>query len=374
MTLGSLGLPVLGFPLREVEPSQLEAPIARDWQLWGVQGKPGDRAALLQAIENSLDYLETPKAIAAYQDYPVAGITRDRVRRSLLRFRELILNTRTPAELETAVRREFAFYQSVGNDNQGTVAFTGYFTPVYEASRTPNAEFRYPLYRRPKDLEQWPSPHPTRMEIEGKDGLLGSESPLAGSELVWLRDRLEAFLVHVQGSATLRLRDGSTMTVGYAGKTEHPYTSIGKELIDDGKLPREGMSLPVLIDYFRSFPKELSEYLWRNHSFVFFRETGGAPPTGTLNVPVVPERSIATDKSLMPPGALALIRTRIPYFNAAGALETPFVNRYVLDHDTGSAIQGPGRVDIFMGIGKPAGDRAGVIDWTGELYYLLLKQ
>jgi membrane-bound lytic murein transglycosylase A len=343
-----------------------------DEQLWGRPGQPGDRQALLKSIDYSLRYLNSPKAVQAYRKYPVPGITRDRVRRSLVRFRQLLLASRSPAELQAALKREFTLYKSVGNDNRGTVLFTGYFEPIYAASRTRSAEYRYPLYRAPANLEGWRTPHPTRAQLEGEDGL-GTKSPLRGRELVWLRDRLEAFLVQVQGSARLRLPDGRVMTVGYAGKTNYPYTSLGRELVKDGKLPLEGLTLPVLIDYFRSHPEELTQYIPRNQSFVFFRETNGAPATGSIGVPVTAERSIATDKSLMPPGALALINAPIPYPNATGQLESRIVNRYVLDQDTGSAIRGAGRVDIFMGTGPKAGDRAGVINGTGELYYLLLK-
>lgn len=343
-----------------------------DEQLWGRPGQPGDRQALLQSIDHSLRYLNSPKAAQDYQKYAVPGITRDRVRRSLIRFRQLVTQSRSPAELQAAIKREFVFYKSVGNDNRGTVLYTGYFEPIYAASRRPSAEYRYPLYRLPADFSRWKSPHPTRADLEGVDGL-GTKSRLRGTELVWLRDRLEAFLVQVQGSARLRLPDGKVMTIGYAGKTNHPYVSIGRELVKDGKLPLEGLTLPVLIDYFRMYPKELDQYLPRNRSFIFFRETNGAPATGSIGVPVTAERSIATDKSLMPPGALALIHAPIPYPNATGQLETKMVNRYVLDQDTGSAIRGAGRVDIFMGTGPQAGDRAGVINGTGELYYLLLK-
>jgi membrane-bound lytic murein transglycosylase A len=290
-----------------------------------------------------------------------------------VRFRQLLLSSRSPAELKAAVDREFVLYQSVGNDEQGTVRYTGYFEPIYAASRVPTAEYRYPLYRLPADFGRWTTPHPTRAELEGEDGL-GKNSPLHGLELVWLRDRLEAFLVHVQGSARLQLSDGTLMSVGYAGKTDYPYTSIGRELVKDGILELEGLTLPVLIDYFQKLPAELDRYLPRNQSFVFFRETNGAPATGSIGVPVTAERSIATDKSLMPPGALALIHTRIPYPNSEGELETRRVSRYVLDQDTGSAIKGAGRVDIFMGTGQLAGDRAGIIGGTGELYYLLLRE
>ncbi|NEO34016.1 MAG: murein transglycosylase A [Symploca sp. SIO3C6] len=362
-------------PLQLVNPESTQInldSLGLDEQLWEHSGQLGDKQALLDSIDNSLRYLATPSAAKAYQEYPVQGITRNRVHRSLIRFRQLVVNSNSPAQLQAAVNREFALYKSVGQDNQGTVFFTGYFEPIYNASWTPSAKYRYPLYRRPANFEQWQQPHPTRAELEGEDGL-GTKSPLRGRELVWLSDRLEAFLVHIQGSARLRMPDGSLISVGYAGKTNYPYTSIGRELVKDGILPLDGLTLPVLIDYFNAYPKQLSKYLPRNQSFVFFKETYGAPATGSIGVPVTAERSIATDKSLMPPGALALIHTRIPYPNANGKLEYRLVSRYVLDQDTGSAIRGPGRVDIFMGTGSQAGDRAGIIGGRGGLYYLLLK-
>ena len=359
-------------PLRQVEQHKQEF-LGLDEQLWGSPGKPGDRQALLKAINYSLRYLNTSSALKVYRNYPVPGVTRDRVRRSLIRFRELLKNARTPAQLQAAVEREFVFYRSVGTDERGTVHFTGYFEPVYVASRTPTAEYRYPLYRKPANFDRWSKPHPTRAQLEGEDGLLGRKSPLSGYELVWLRDRLEAFLVHVQGSARLRLTDGRTMTVGYGGNTNYPYTSIGRELVNEGIFSLEELTLPRLIDYLQANPQQLNRYLPRNNRFIFFRETKGAPPTGSLNVPVTADRSIATDKSLMPPGALALIHAPIPDFNRAGEPEMPLVSRYVLDQDTGSAIKGAGRVDVFLGSGQVAGDRAGLLNGTGELYYLLLK-
>lgn len=343
-----------------------------DEQLWGRPGKSGDRLSLLKSVDHSLRYLNSAAAVQAYQKYPVPGITRDRVKRSLVRFRKLLLSSRSPAQLQTAVNREFVFYKSVGKDEQGTVHFTGYFEPIYAASRKPSTEYRYPLYRLPTDFDQWKTPHLTREQLEGEDGL-GTKSSLRGKELVWLRDRLEAFLVQVQGSARLRLLDGKLMSVGFAGKTNYPYTSLGKELIKDGVLPEEGLTLPVVLNYFRSSPEQMNKYLPRNQSFVFFKETYGAPAMGSIGVPVTAERSIATDKSLMPPGGLALINAPIPYPNDTKQLEPRMVNRFVLDQDTGSAIRGAGRVDVFMGTGPQAGDRAGLINGTGELYYLLLK-
>jgi membrane-bound lytic murein transglycosylase A len=364
-----------GAPLQTTQVDQLPQGVALDRQLWvSSTGKAGDKAAMLRALDSSLQYLQTAKAGKDYQDYAVPGITRDRVRQSIQRFRQLVVQSPSPAALAEAVKREFTFYQSVGNDERGTVLFTGYYEATFTASRKPTAEFKYPIYKAPAGLAQWPTPNPTREQLEGTDGLQGSQGQLKGLELVWLRDRFEAFLTQIQGSARLSLTDGSTMTVGFAGKTQHPYTSIGKELINDGIFTPEEVSLPVLIDYFQKHPEDLKRYLPRNKSFVFFQETHGSPATGSLSVPVTAERSIATDKSVMPPGALALIQTQLPYFNGSGQLETQAVSRYVLDQDTGSAIKGPGRVDIFMGTGSKAAARAGVIKSSGALYYLLLRE
>ncbi len=351
-----------------------------DDRLWGTVGNNetlgnnGDRQALIQAIDRSLGYLASPAAAAAYRQYAVSAFTADRVYRSLERFRQLIQGARSPEELRASVLREFAFYQSVGKDGQGTVGFTGYFEPTYAASRVPTAEYRYPLYRLPPNMGQWSRPQPTRLQLEGADGLQGSQGKLQGLELVWLRDRLEAYLVQVQGSARLQLKDGGTMSVGVAGHTDYPYVSIGRALVDAGKFRREELTLPRLIQYFRDNPADEDLYLPRNNRFIFFEETGGAPATGSLGLPVTAERSIATDKSLMPPGALALIQTQLPVADAQGRLTVQPTSRFVLDQDTGGAIRGAGRVDVFMGTGSQAGDRAGLINSNGRLYYLLLKE
>jgi membrane-bound lytic murein transglycosylase A len=345
-----------------------------DDQIWGQRGKIGDRLALLASIDNSLRYLGKGEAIAAYQNYPIKEITLDRVRRSLLRFRQLVVSSKSPAQLQAAVSREFVFYQSVGNDGKGTVKFTAYYEPLYTASRVRTAIYKYPVYRLPPDFSQWPKPHPKRINLEGRDGLLGNKSQLHGLELLWFRDRLDAYMVHIQGSAQIKLTNGQKTSIGYAGGTDYPWTSIGKELAKDGKLPLEGLTMPRLITYFRQKPQELSNYLPRWERFIFFQDTGGTAATGSIHVPVTADRSIATDKSLMPPGALALIYNSFPYPAGGGKLQRRTVSRFVLDQDTGSAIKGPGRVDYFMGSGKLAGDRAGITGGNGSLYYLLLKE
>ncbi|MDF5710907.1 MAG: murein transglycosylase A [Nostoc sp. S4] len=338
-----------------------------------IYGRIPDKKALLTAVDRSLQYLQTEAAATAYQKYPVAGINRDRVFKSLQRFHEILLKSNSATELHTAIEREFVYYQSVGKDNKGTVLFTAYYEPLYAASRVPTAEYRYPVYRLPPDFNSWSQPHPTRLQLEGADGLQGAKGKLRGLELFWLRDRLEPYLIQIEGSARLQLTDGTQTTIGYAGNTAYNYKSIGRELVNDGKLPLEGITMPIILDYFQKHPQELNIYIPRDRSFVFFQENHGEPAQGSINVPLTAERSIATDKSLMPPGALALIRAAIPFVNSTGNMEERITSRYVLDQDTGGAIKGAGRVDYFLGTGKIAGDRAGVTVSNGQLFYLLLK-
>ena len=351
-------------PLTVVKLAVNNPNLGLDEQLW-----QKDRWALIQAIDHSLRYLSSPSAVQAYRRYSVPGFSRDRVQRSLLRFKTLLKQARNPQELQAAVKREFIFYQAVGNDNRGTVHFTGYFEPTYTASRHRTNEYRYPLYRKPANFAAWSRPHPTRAALEGSDGL-GTKSLIKGRELIWFRDRLEAYLVQIQGAAKIRLTNGKSISVAFDGNTDYAYTSIGKELVKEGIFQPGELTLPILIDYLKKHPEALDRYLPRNHRFIFFRETSAAAKAkGSLGQPVTPERSIATDKSLMPPGALALLLAPIPNTN----LQKESVSRYVLDQDTGSAIKGAGRVDIFMGTGNLAGDRAGLMSDDGQLYYLLLK-
>ena len=329
-----------------------------------------DKQSLLKSIDYSLKYLQTERAIIAYKK---SEFTRERVYKSLQKFRQLLISTKSPQQLQAAIEKEFVFYQSIGRDNKGTVLFTAYYEPLYLASRQPTKEFRYPAYRSPADLESWAKPHPTRLELEGADGLQGSKGKLTGLELFWFRNRLEPYMIQIQGSAKLKLTDGTQTTIGYAGNTAYNYRSLGRSLVDDGKFPLEGLNMPIILDYFRKYPQDLNIYIPRDQSFVFFQENHGQPAQGSIGVPVTPERSIATDKSLMPPGALALIRAPFPYLNKSNKIEHRLVSRYVLDQDTGGAIKGAGRVDYFLGTGESAGERAGLTVSNGQLFYLLLK-
>lgn len=336
------------------------------------------RDRVLLAIERSISYFKKP---SSKEHFPYLDISHSRALRSLEVFREVLLSARSAEELQIEILRRFDVYRSVGCDGRGTVLFTGYCEPIYDGSLVRTEVYRYPLYKQPPDLVKMRDgtplgrrtesgeivPYYTRREIEEGALLEGR-----GLELVYLRDKLEAYIVHVQGSARIRLPDGKEMEVGYAGKTDRPYTSIGELLIKDGKIKRAEMSLQKIKEYFREHPGELDHYLHQNECFVFFTETKGGP-FGSIGVPVTPLASLATDKTVFPRGCLAFVETVIPVMRNGVVVSEPFF-AFMLDQDTGGAIRSAGRGDIFIGSGPEAELLAGRTYHEGKLYYLFLKE
>jgi len=215
--------------------------------------------------------------------------------------------------------------------------------------------------------ESW-KPYYSRREIDEEGSLRGR-----GYEIAWVKNPIELFFLHIQGSGLLQLQDGRRLLVGYAGANGRPYRSIGRLLIDRGKIPREEMSMQRLRLYLTDHPDERSEILTYNERYVFFRFLPEGP-LGNLEVPLTPDRSIATDARLFPKGALAFIVSRRPIINTAGQLVgwQPF-SRFVLNQDTGGAILGPRRVDLYFGSGAEAEAAAGFMNSQGKLYFLSLK-
>jgi membrane-bound lytic murein transglycosylase A len=167
------------------------------------------------------------------------------------------------------------------------------------------------------------------------------------------------------------LGDGQLITTGYAANNGYEYRSVGRELVVDGKVPADGLSLTAMIDYFKTHPGQTDRYIQRNPRFVFFQMSDG-PPRGSLNEPVTAMRTIATDKSIYPRACLAFLSTKLPGVSGSVAGGRKF-SGFVLDQDTGGAIRAPGRCDVYMGIGDDAGRRAGHTYEEGKLYYLFLK-
>jgi len=330
---------------------------------------------LRQAIDNSRSYLNKP---SSQQFFPVSGITHRQVQESLDAFAEMLDSGLRGPQLNQAIREKFDVYISIGCDDQGTVLFTGYYTPIFNGSLARTNRFVYPLYKQPEDLVKGPTgeilgrrdpdgiitPYPPRSVIEDSE-------MLRGNEIAWLSDPFEAYIAHVQGSAKLQLPDGNLTTIGYAANNGHEYESVAQALVRDGKIPGDKISLSAMIDYFKRYKDQVDMYVRRNPRFVFFREEGG-PPLGCLNEPVTTLRSIATDKSIFPRASLTFISTTLPQ-----AMGTTVFNRtysgFTLDQDAGGAIRAPGRCDVYMGVGDMAGKLAGQTYQEGQLYYLFLK-
>lgn len=330
---------------------------------------------LRRGIENSLSYLSKP---SSRQYFPSNGISHEHAVKSLQALATLLDQGVMGRDLEAAVRSQFDFYMSVGWDDQGTVLYTGYYTPIFDGSMTPTEKFRYPLYGQPKDLMKGPNgdilgqqmpdgsmhPYPPRRQIE-QSGML------KGTEVAWMADPFEVYIAHVQGSAKLRMPDGSLVTMGYAANNGHEYQSVGQQMIKDGVVSASGLSLKAMIDYFKANPHQIDSYTSLNPRYVFFRVDSG-DPRGSLNEPVIAMRTIATDKSIYPRGSLTLIKTRLPRPMGGNISTVPYTG-FALDQDTGGAIRAPGRCDVYMGIGDQAGQMAGGVYEEGTLYYLFLK-
>ncbi|MBN1818281.1 MAG: MltA domain-containing protein [Sedimentisphaerales bacterium] len=330
---------------------------------------------LREAIDNSLSYLSKP---SSQQFFPYGEITHNHAVNSLETFADLVDQGLRGRELEARLRELFDVYISVGCDSQGTVLYTGYYTPIFDGSLKPTAQFRFPLYKKPDDLVKSDTgeilgrlqpgggyiPYPSRAELQ-------DSGELKGLELVWLGDPFEVYIAHVQGSAKIRLPDGNLITVGYAANNGYEYRSAAAELVRAGKISESELSLNRMIDYFKAHPDQVDRYTRLNPRFVFFRFEEG-DPRGSLNEPVIAYRSIATDKEIYPRACLAFLDTSLPRLIGGQSMIRRYTG-FALDQDTGGAIRAPGRCDVYMGVGDEAGRLAGQVYTEGQLYYLFLK-
>lgn len=357
---------------RQLPPGQhalRKLPLA-DWPDFGPQIR--ERPALIEACSRSLSYLAKPSAKGFF---PMAGIPQAQVVEGVRAFRELLESQKTDAEVLAELERSFDLYQSVGCDDQGTVLFTGYYTPQFPASKTRTERFKYPLHALPANHVKDPITGET-LGRRRADGTIDARYPtrrellesgeLDGLELVYLDSAFAAYVVGVQGSAFLRLPSGEILEVGYAGSNGLPYASIGKALIEAGKLKREDLNLRNLIRYFEEHPEDYEPLAAKNERYVFF-QPGEGGPFGCLNEKVTALASIATDKTIFPRGAVCFMETTLPV-----APEVPY-RGWVLDQDSGGAIRAPGRCDVYMGVGDQAGELAGHTYAEGRLFYLVAK-
>lgn len=276
------------------------------------------------------------------------------------------------------------------------VLYTGYYMPILSGSRKPRGPYQYPVYGRPRDLVSFQLsdfcaacppreasgrvkggrlvPYDSRAALQ-RSGVLAERA----EPIVFVDDPVDLFFLHIQGSGLVRLPGGGRIHVHYTASNGRPYKSIGKYLIETGKIARKDLSMPSIRAYLNAHPGERKEILAQNPRYIFFEEeTGGAK--GCLDVELTPGRSVAMDQAVFPAGALAFIQSRKPLVDplladASGGAD-PVVgwrdfSRFVVNQDTGNAIRGMGHVDIFWGGGRYAEIAAGRMKHRGKLFLLL---
>jgi len=320
-------------------------------------------------------------------------LTRGRLVKTLEAFLDIIKQDLPSEEFNKKITDEFVLYR-VGKGANKKMLFTGYYRPVIQANPVQTPLYRFPIYRMPekefhqvrhekgiqlidtrtriKQIHQQGAEKKwqrlTREEIDRKGALKGQ-----GLEVAWFKDDLERFFLHIQGSGILEFPDGSRQAVGYQGSNQYSYTGIGKLMISDGVIDVSQGSMQGIKKYFKDNPQDISKYLYQNKRYIFFTPNGEGP-RGSGGGELVGGRSLATDKSIYPAGGLAFIKVKQPILDENNKIvRWQPISRFVVDQDTGSAIRGPGRADLFFGTGDIAGAKAGHYYERGEIYYLIKR-
>ena len=350
-----------------------------------------DLASLEKAVSLSIQYYEKAGSKGSYCLRDQCYSSRDMID-GLEQFLKIMRRDMMPEEREQKIRDEFVLVRATDTAGaEGKVLFTGYFEPILEGSRTKTDRFRYPLYKTPDETVVVPVdraggqdgqnkfvgrlhngeviPHFSRREID-ENGILAGR----GLEIAWVDDQVALFLLHIQGSGKIRLSDGCLLHVTYAQSNGRPFRGLTGMMVEKGLLKENGKSYEQMKRFLLDNPEGRQELMNYNERYVFFR-TAAEGPLGALNLPLVAGRSIATDLDIYPRGALALVKTRKPVFDGKGRISSwQTFSRFVLNHDTGAAIKGPGRVDLFCGTGETAERMAGAMKESGELYFLIKKK
>ncbi len=366
-------LPVGAWGLRKLSPGQYP----------NMQAAFMDKKGLITAIDRSLKFMAAPSSQEFYPDGP---ITHQQVVNSLLDFKWMLRNIHSAAHFQQLIDTRYDVYIAKGYNSRSDVWFTGYYTPILYGSLFKTSEYRYPVYKKPLNLavnpisgqilgEKLPNgsyaPYPTRRQIL-EDHLL------AGRELVWFANPLDAYVAEIQGSAKVILTNGQVMTIGYAGDNGRKYTGLGMLLVKQKVISRRKLSLPAIEAYFQIHPHRVEADIMKNHFMAFLKVYDPAHwPLGSLGVKVTAHRTLATDKtitvppyqSIFPRASLTFVTTDMP--NTQGQI-SPY-RGFLLDQDTGGAIRAAGRADIYMGVGPEAQTQAGYEFSRGHLYYLFLK-
>lgn len=289
----------------------------------------------------------------------------------------------TDEQARAFFQTHFTPHPMIGEDGGSDGLITGYYEPLLHGSLKPDGRYRYPIYAPPDDLltidlgTVYPSlagrglrgrlegrtvrPYPDRARIEAHP------EELAGSELLWVDDPVDLFFLQVQGSGRVLLPGGRTVAVRYADNNGRPYRSIGKRLIEAGAIRRDQVNLFTIRKWLHQHPTEARKLLRYNPRYIFFRLERNAPdnPEGAMGVALSAGRSLAVDKQKIPLGAPIWLETSMP-----GHPDRP-LNRLMVAQDTGGAIHGYNRADVFWGQGDEAEKRAGLMKQQGRMFLLL---
>lgn len=309
---------------------------------------------------------------------------------SLEKFLAFIQTNPSQKELRKFIQANYRVYRSIGSGWSKEVLYTGYYEPSFEGTMEKSTTYPVPVLGRPDNLikidlssfsEKYAGksitgritdhtvvPYYDRREIE-EGGVLDGNAPV----LAWLKDPVDLFFLQIQGSGRIYLDNGAMLNVHYDTSNGRPYRSIGRLLIEEGKIPKSEMSMQRIRSYFENHPDETANILFYNPSYVFFKlEEDG--PLGFLEVKLTPGRSLALDRRLFPLPALAFIETQKPLVDGSGQITNwEMFSRFVLSQDIGGAIRGPARADVFWGGGTYAEIAAGHMQHKGKLFLLVLK-
>ncbi|MBW2139605.1 MAG: murein transglycosylase A [Deltaproteobacteria bacterium] len=347
-----------------------------------------DKASLYQAMEQSRVYLRRLPPDRTFRFGP-DSYSAQHLLVSLDAFEKLYRSVGTGKPLTRALKQEFIFYKSVGKKGRGEVICTGYYEPLLKGSLKPGGNFRWPLYKKPDDLIQASLgdfspdlagkaikgrlqgrklvPYYTRSDIERKSALAGRNL-----ELVWVDDPISLLFLHIQGSGRVQLPDGKIMQVGYAESNGRPYRSLGQRLLELDLISQEEMSMQAIRKWLVNHPEKAMTLMDYNESYIFFRSLENGP-LGNINVPLTSGRSVALDHRIFPKGALAWLQCRKPVIDSGRIERWEEFSRLVMVQDTGGAIRGPGRLDLFFGHGVEAEIGAGHMKESGRLFFLVMK-
>ena len=275
----------------------------------------------------------------------------------------------------------FKAHQIYGKYGKPQGLITGYYEPLLNGSRVKTDQYAYPLYGPPEQMltielaDQYPKLKGMRLRgrLDGnkvvpfysREKIDGEQQPLAGQEILWIDDPFGSFFLQIQGSGRVKLEDGTVLGVNYANQNGHPYFAIGKKLVEIEALAIEDVSLFTIKAWLIANPDKADDVLNTNPSYVFFtlRDDAEEAATGSLNVPLTAERSLAVDKNVIPLGTPVWLETTLP--------DGSRYERLMFAQDTGGAIRGPVRADVFFGAGSRAETLAGEMKQSGRLFALL---